>query len=177
MTQEPDFKDGQGPESEEDWVSKTQVKKEVNELKALGERLTTLTSEQLGKIEMGDRLRAAVEESRRIKPRTNAMKRHLGFIGKLMLLEDAEQIQYSIEQFSAGTTAHTAAFAKLERWRDRLINGGNNELQAYLEAYPAADIQHLRQLIRNASKAASKETPDPAPARKLFKYLREVADI
>jgi len=177
VTQEHDFEDGQGPEFEEEWVSKTQIKKEVHELKALGEKLATLTPEQLAKVDIGDRLRAAIEEMRRIKPRSNAMKRHLGFIGKLMQQEDAEQISTAIDQFSAGTSAHTAVFAKLERWRDRLISGNNSELQAYLEAYPGADIQHLRQLVRNASKEAAKEQPNPAPARKLFKYLREVADI
>ena len=177
MTQEHDFEDGQGPEFEEEWVSKTQIKQEVHELKALGEKLTTLTPDQLSKIEMGDRLRAAIEETRRIKPRSNAMKRHLGFIGKLIQQEDTDQISIAIDQFSAGTSAHTAVFAKLERWRDRLISGGNNELQSYLDAYPTADIQHLRQLIRNASKEATKEQPNPAPARKLFKYLREVAEI
>lgn len=177
MTQEHDFEDGQGPEFDEEWVSRTQIKREVNEIKALGEQLVTLTPDQLAKIEMGDRLRAAIEETRRIKPRTNAMKRHMGFIGKLIMQENADEMRNAVEQFSAGTSAHTAVFTRLERWRDRLISGGNSELQAYLEAYPNADIQHLRQLIRNASKEAGKETPNPAPAKKLFKYLRETADI
>jgi len=177
VIEENDFDNGQGSDADEEWVSKTEIKREVHALKAIGEKLNGLKPEQLDKVPMSDTLRAAIDESRRIKPRSNAMKRHLGYIGRLMQTEDAEAIQQAIDQFAAGTQAHTAAFHKLERWRDRLISGANDELQAYIEAYPEADIQHLRQLVRNAKKEAGKEQPNPGPARKLFKYLRELADI
>lgn len=163
------------PTQDEEWVSKTQIKKEMHALQALGEKLSALPSDQLKMIPMSDPLRAAIEECARIKPRSNAMKRHMNFVGRLMRGEDAEAIKHAMERFEAGSQAHTAMFSKLERWRDRLIAGDNAELQAFLEDYPAAEIQHLRQLIRNAKKEAAKEQP-PASARKLFKYLRELAE-
>jgi ribosome-associated protein len=89
--------------------------------------------------------------------------------------EDMEVIQNAIERFEAGKQAHAQIFHKLERWRDRLIQGNNSDLQAYLEEDPEADIQHLRQLLRNAQKEAKLDKP-PAASRKLFKYLRERAE-
>lgn len=174
MVNEEDFSNDSHDDDIE-WVSKTQMKREMHALQDLGEKLATLTADQLKTIPMSDVLRAAIEECGRIKPRTNAMKRHMNYVGRLMRSEDAEAIQTAVDRFDAGSQAYTAMFHKLERWRDRLIEGGNNELQAYLSENPSADIQHLRQLIRNAKKEAEKQQP-PASARKLFKYLRELAE-
>ncbi len=165
----------QDEEFDENWVSKTQIKKEMHALQALGEKLATLTKDQLASVPMSDALRAAIEECARIKPRSNAMKRHMNYVGRLMRSENAEEIQQAMDRFDAGSQAHTAMFHKLERWRDRLIQGGNDELQAYIQENPEADIQHLRQLIRNAKKEVEKQQA-PASARKLFKYLRELAE-
>jgi len=90
--------------------------------------------------------------------------------------EDAEEIQAAVDQFEAGKQAHLQIFHKLERWRERLIVGDNTDLQAYLTEDPEADIQHLRQLLRNAKKEASQGKP-PGASKKLFKYLRERADV
>lgn len=161
--------------SDEEWISKTQIKKEMLALQELGEKLSTLTAAQLKTVPMSDPLRAAIEECKRIKPRSGAMKRHMNYVGRLMRTEEPEEIKQAIDRFEAGSQAHTAMFHRLERWRDRLIAGGNEELQTYLTENPEADIQHLRQLIRNGKKEADKQQA-PAAARKLFKYLREMAE-
>ncbi|MGB0734215.1 MAG: ribosome biogenesis factor YjgA [Pontibacterium sp.] len=164
-------------QEDEEWISKTEIKRQAQRLQALGERLTKLSASQREKIPMSDALKAAIDECARIKPRSNAMKRHMNYVGKLMRSEEAiEEIQQKVEAFDTGSEAHTAAFHKLERWRDRLIDGNNAELQAFIAEFPEADIQHLRQLIRNAKKEAEK-AQSPTSARKLFKYLRELSDL
>jgi ribosome-associated protein len=45
-----------------------------------------------------------------------------------------------------------------------------------LTRYPGADRQHLRQLIAAAIKERDADKP-PASARKLFRYLRELAAL
>ncbi len=170
---EHDLFDNELPDDDQEWVSKTQVKKHMHELQALGARLLELNAEQLAKITLDERLVQAIEEARRIKS-NNAMKRHLQYIGKLMRTEDAELIEQQLGIYEAGKQAHTQLFHKLERWRDRLIHEGNEAVQAYIEEHPEADVQHLRQLVRNAQKELAQNKP-PASARKLFKYLREVA--
>ncbi len=160
---------------EEEWLSKTEVKRQMQALLELGTRLTKLNKEQLDKLNLGDSLRNAVDEFHRIKS-NGAKKRHLQYIGKIMRTEDADEIEHAIGLFEAGHQAHTQAFHKLERWRDRLISDGNPALQEYVSEYPDADIQHIRQLIRNAQKELKLNKP-PAATRKLFKYLREVAGV
>ncbi|WP_290702585.1 ribosome biogenesis factor YjgA [Amphritea sp.] len=162
-------------EFDEDFVSKSQRKRDMDKLQALGARLPELNKEQLAKVPLGDMLRQAVEEAQRLKPRSEATRRQMQYIGRLMQAEDADAIQAAIERFEAGKQAHMQIFHKLERWRDRLILGDNSDLQAYLDDDPGADIQHLRQLLRNAKKEASLDKP-PAASRKLFKYLRARAE-
>lgn len=162
-------------ELDEDFVSKSQRKRDMDKLQTLGARLPELNKEQLAKVPLSDVLRQAVEEAQRLKPRSEATRRQMQYIGKLMQAEDAEAVQAAIERFEAGKQAHMQIFHKLERWRDRLILGDNSDLQAYLNDDPDADIQHLRQLLRNAKKEASLDKP-PVASRKLFKYLRERAE-
>ena len=147
----------------------------MHALQELGARLTKLNKEQLNKLELSERLHLAIEEFHRIKS-NGAQKRHLQYIGKIIRTEDTDKIEHGLGLYEAGQQAHTQTFHKLERWRDRLINEDNNALQEYIDEHPTADVQHLRQLIRNAKKELSIQKP-PASARKLFKYLREVADV
>ena len=175
MNQNDEFENLQSNEYEEEWVSKTEVKRQMHALQELGARLTKLNKEQLDKLDLGDSLRNAIDEFHRIKS-NGAQKRHLQYIGKIMRTEDADEIEHAIGLFEAGHQAHTQAFHKLERWRDKLINEGNQALQEYVEEYPDADIQHIRQLIRNAQKELKLNKP-PATSRKLFKYLRELAGV
>ena len=54
-------------DNEEEYKSKTQVKREMEALQDLGEKLTNLSAGQRKKVPMSDTLRAALEEADRIK--------------------------------------------------------------------------------------------------------------
>lgn len=159
---------------EESFKSKTAVKKEMHELQALGKRLTELKRSQLEKVPLSEDLRKAIEESSRITQR-EATRRHLQYIGKLMRAEDTDAIQEAVDLFDASSVAFAQALHALERWRDRLIQGGNEVLSEYIEANPGAEIQHLRQLVRNAKKDVQNEKNTGA-SRKLFRYLKTIDD-
>lgn len=154
------------------YVSKSELKRDMDELKAMGARLMDMKPAMLDKLPLNERLREALDESKRIKS-NNARKRHLGFIGKLMRDQELEPIQKFLDSLDSTSEEYNRRFHQLERWRDRLINEGHEVLTEYLDKYPDADHQHIRQLVRNAQKEATKEKP-PAASRKLFKYLREV---
>ncbi|MGH1461067.1 MAG: ribosome biogenesis factor YjgA [Neptuniibacter sp.] len=175
MTQENKFKNNLNNDQDDECLSKTEVKRQMHALQELGLRLTKLNKDQLDKLQLSDSLRTAVDDYHRIKS-NSAKKRHLQYIGKVIRNQDPEEIEHGIGLFEAGHQAHTQVFHKLERWRDRLINEGNSALQEYVTEYPESDIQHIRQLVRNAQKELKLEKP-PAAARKLFKYLREIADV
>jgi ribosome-associated protein len=156
---------------DEEYKSKTQIKREAEALQKLGAKLLTQKKQVLAKLELSDELRAALKESARIK-QNEAKRRHLQYIGKLMRDADVEQIQQAIDRQAAGTQAYAQHFHKLERWRDQLLQD-DNHIQAFTTEYPAADRQHLRQMLRNARKEAEQNKP-PASARKLFKYIRDL---
>jgi ribosome-associated protein len=154
--------------------SKTQIKREMEALQDLGKKLMEQKPDILKKMPLSDELLRAIKESHRIK-QNEAKRRHLQYIGKLMRDVDAEAIQLVIDQHEAGTRAYVQYFHQLETWRDRLIQENPTPLEAFIQVYPDADRQHLRQLIRNAQREAQQEKP-PAASRKLFKYIRELAD-
>lgn len=158
---------------EEELKSKTQIKREMHALQELGSKLLQQKTEVLDKLDLNAEMRAAIEEMKRIKSH-EARRRHLQYIGKLMRDVDVEQVQEMIDRQEAGTQAHARHFHQLELWRDKLI-ASDDHLEGFVETYPEADRQHLRQLLRNARKEAEQNKP-PATARKLFKYIRELAE-
>lgn len=169
------FKDDLDNDNAEDEIkSKSQIKREMEEFQQLGKKLLTLKPEVLEKMVLSDRLRHAIDESKRIT-KNEAKRRHLQFIGKLMRDVDLDHVREIIERQEAGSRAHAQHFHQLESWRDRLIEN-DNAIDEFIENYPNADRQHLRQLARNANKEAKQNKP-PASARKLFKYIREMDEF
>ncbi|WP_137818171.1 MULTISPECIES: ribosome biogenesis factor YjgA [unclassified Pseudomonas] len=152
--------------------SKTQVKRELHALVDLGERLTTLKPDLIARLPLTDALRRALAEAPKHTANI-ARKRHIQFIGKLMRDQNIDEILVLLDQLDASTRQYNERFHGLERWRDRLINGGDDVLEAFVGDYPQADRQHLRQLIRQAQHETAHNKP-PAATRKIFKYIREL---
>ncbi len=165
MDREPDKQDQERP-------SKSQIKREMEHLQALGQQLIKLNPEALEAIAIHDDLRAAIAEHRRLKSR-EALRRHLQYIGRLMRGENAAAIEKALEAAQSGSVEDKRRLHLTEQWRDRLLEQGDEALADFLGEYPDADRQHLRQLIRTAAQELARGKP-PAAARKLFKYLREV---
>ncbi|WP_028240270.1 ribosome biogenesis factor YjgA [Stutzerimonas azotifigens] len=155
-----------------DEKSKSQVKRELHALQDLGERLTTLKPDLLERLPLTDALRKALEDAPKHKANV-ARKRHRQYIGRLMRDQDVDAILALVDQLDASTRQYNERFHALERWRDRLIGGGDNDLEAFVGEYPEADRQHLRALVRQAQQEAAREKP-PAASRKIFKYIREL---
>ncbi|WP_302328875.1 ribosome biogenesis factor YjgA [Pseudomonas triclosanedens] len=155
--------------------SKSQVKRELHALQDLGERLTTLKPELLDRMPLTDPLRRALAEAPKHKANA-ARKRHIQYIGKLMRDQEVDAILALLEQLDSSTRQYNERFHALERWRDRLIDGGDDALAAFFGEYPDSDRQHLLQLIRHAQHEAAHNKP-PAAARKIFKYIRELDEL
>lgn len=155
--------------------SKTQVKREMHALQDLGERLTALKPDMLDRLPLTEPLRRALDEAPKHKAHA-AAKRHRQFIGKLMRDQDLEAIVTLLDQLDSSTRQYNERFHALERWRDRLIEGGDEALSTFFAEYPDSDRQHLLQLIRHAQHEAAHNKP-PAAARKIFKYIRELDEL
>lgn len=152
--------------------SKTQIKRELLALVELGERLTTLKADTLARLPLTDALRKALAEASKHTAHI-ARKRHMSFVGKLMRDQDIEAITSVIDQLDSSTREYNERFHGLERWRDRLVDGNDEDLERFVNEYPDTDRQHLRSLIRHAQHEKARNKP-PAAARKVFKYIRDL---
>ena len=164
--------DWQDEEQEEIiWVSKSEIKRDAEALKKLGEKLVDLTKAKLDKIPLEDALLEAVNLAQRLQK--EARRRQLQYIGKLLRGMDVEPIQAALEKLENKHQQQQAMLHKLELLRDALVAKGDDALTDFLMDYPQADRQHLRNLIRTASK--EKEQNKPAKAyREIFQYLKEI---
>ena len=159
------------PDEVYDGPSKSQIKREVEALQALGEELVKLPDAQFKRIELPDNLRAAVADCRKIT-QNGALRRQKQYIGKLMRSIDPEPIQTQLDVFNGVSVAENAKLHQAEKWRDKLI-ADNEALTLFLNSYPDTDATHLRQLIRNARDEAARSKP-PKAFREIFRVIREV---
>ncbi|QSP94535.1 DUF615 domain-containing protein [Marinobacter salinisoli] len=162
-------------EEDELGKSKSQLKREMHALQDLGKRMLELSKEQLETLPISESLKSAVEQSHRIR-QNEARRRHLQYIGKIIRREDdPESLKRAIDAFDAGSEEHTRRHHLAERWRDRMIAEGDSVVGEFFNYCPTSDLQHLRNLARNARKDVEKEK-NTGQAKKLFRYLRECID-
>jgi ribosome-associated protein len=138
-----------------DEPSRTELKRESDELQKLGESLLTLRADLMAKVDLPEKLVEAVAEAKRI---TNfeGKRRQMQFIGKLMrkLDDDAvEGVRAALLEQSQGSAQETLQLHLAEQWRDRLIQD-DDACGEWLKSFPDTDSQQLRALIRQARKDA-----------------------
>ncbi len=153
-------------------VSKSQRKREAQELKSLAGQLIGLSKARLTQVPLEEAVRGAVEEARQIRSHV-ARKRQLQFIAKLLRRTDATEIFESVEAFNTEARQLTARQHRSEAWRDFLLESGDVALGQLLEKRHDADAQSIRQLLRNAHREAQLGKP-PASLRALFRLLRDL---
>ncbi|MEH0667167.1 ribosome-associated protein [Vibrio scophthalmi] len=160
------------PEEEIIWVSKSELKRDMEELQKLGEELVNLKPSVLEKFPLSEDLADAIRDAQRFK--NEARRRQLQFIGKLMRHEDPEPIQAALDKVRNKHSQTTALLHKLEQLRDRVVEEGDSAIEEVLTLYPDADRQRLRQLARQANK--EKQANKPAKAyREIFQILKALS--
>jgi ribosome-associated protein len=150
--------------------SKTRKKHEANALQALGTELTQLSEEQLHRIPLPQNLLDAILAAQKIHHR-GGRKRQLQYIGKLMRDIDPQPVKQAIQHMQLQHKRDITQFHQLETWRDQLLQNSSTVMDELLTRFPDLDVQHVRQLVRNAHKESSGQKP-PKSARALFKYLQ-----
>lgn len=153
--------------------SKSQIKRDMLALRALGERLTGLTLQQLESIPLDDNLRQAIVAAKKITSH-GAKRRQLQYIGRLMRALDAAPIEQALANLHKQDQQSNAHFHRLERYRDELIAQGDAAIPAILTVFPTASRQILRQFIRKAHREKVENKTDAA--RQLFRYLRDLTN-
>ncbi|MCZ6803323.1 MAG: DUF615 domain-containing protein [Proteobacteria bacterium] len=151
--------------------SKSQIKRELHELQALGKQLIELPDKQLINIPISDKLRGAINEVKSMKH--GALSRQLKYVGNLMPSEDVASIRLALDKLQQLHKDEVNEFHELEQWRDRLLQGDQVLLDELVSQFDNFERQHVNQLIRNAKKEQERNKP-PKSARLLFKYLTEM---
>jgi ribosome-associated protein len=150
-------------------VSKTQRKKEMHELQALGVALVELPESQLAVMQIAEELRQAVLEAKRITAH-EGKRRQLQYIGRLMRDVDPVPLRAQLDALTGHSAQEAARHRRLEALREKLL-GNDEALTAYVAQHAGADLQVLRTLIRNARREQKEGRPLRA-FRELFRALK-----
>jgi ribosome-associated protein len=151
--------------------SKTKQKEAMHELRDLGAELVELSVGQLKKINLPENIYEAVRECQKITAH-GARRRQIQYLGKLMRGVDDEPIRAGLALLRGESSAETARLHRLERTRQRLLED-ETTLATIAATWPGADLQHLRQLRRNALKEQEGNKP-PKNFRAIFQVLQEL---
>jgi ribosome-associated protein len=157
--------------------SRTQQRQGALEVRGLAEQLVALAPAQLAKLPIPEELLQHIHDTQKITSHI-AHKRQLQFLAKQMRREDdqtLEAIRDALDEGGEAAKREAAALHRTEQWRERLLSEGDGALGELLDAYPHADRQHLRQLIRSAGEERLKNKP-PHAFRELFRELRPLLE-
>lgn len=160
-------------EQEDEWVSKTQMKKQMNDLQALGMELTKLSSDTLKKIGLDEELFEAIATYKKITS-NSALKRQAQFIGRLMRDTDPAPIEAYLAKLRGDNAAHNAFLQRVEQARTRLL-ADDGAITQFMADFPQADAGKLRTLIRNTKKEQEQNKP-PKNFRALFQEIKAVME-
>ena len=160
-------------EQEDEWVSKTQMKKQMNDLQALGMELTKLSSDTLKKIGLDEELFEAIATYKKITS-NSALKRQAQFIGRLMRDTDPAPIEAYLAKLRGDNAAHNAFLQRVEQARTRLL-ANDGAITQFMADFPQADAGKLRTLIRNTKKEQEQNKP-PKNFRALFQEIKAVME-
>lgn len=136
-------------------TSKTDLKRESDELQKLGEQLLTLRSGLFARLDLPEKLVEALGEMKRI---TNfeGRRRQSQYVGKLMRGLEEDQlraIREALDEQHKGSARDAMALHEAEKWRDDLI-ANDEAVQRWIAQRPGTDTQQLRALVRQARKEA-----------------------
>ena len=156
-------------------VSKTQLKRESHAIQDLGKRLVALPTEQLARIPLDEQVLDAIALAKRIQNKRSALKRHYQFLGKLLRARDTDPILDALAEFDNASQHSIQLHHRAERWRDRIIEQGNDAIDALLAEIGQADRQKLRQLWRNHHNART-DAKRSQHSRLIYKEIKQSLD-
>jgi ribosome-associated protein len=158
-------------DDEIEYVSKSQMKREMNALQDLGVELIALSKGQLKKLDLPETLLTAILDAQRINS-NSAIKRQRQYIGRLMREVDPAPIRAYLDALKGDNDQQTAWLHMIERTREQLLTD-DKVLARFIDEHPDVDIQTLRQQVRNARTERAGNKP-PKHFRALFQLLKDV---
>ncbi|QNX87049.1 ribosome biogenesis factor YjgA [Acinetobacter seifertii] len=153
-------------------ASKTEQKKAVQRMAALGEQLAQLSIKQIQKLPVDERLIDALLEVQNISS-FEARRRQFQRIGKLLRNEDETVIlSYLTPQQGAKKQA------QLMRWVDRMIEQGDPAINEFSKIYNASERHTLRQHVLRINRDKTQQVAEAdleASKKKFINYVQQIA--
>lgn len=162
--------------------SKTDRKRQSEELQTLGEELLTLRANLLEGLQLPQTLLDALAEAARIRD-FEGRRRQMQYVGKLMRRLDDDEvaaIRAALQVQKSGHAADVAQLHQTEQWRDRLLDEATHEqaLTEWMQQHPQTDAQQLRALIRQARKERQALPPaEPGQGQRQGKAYRSLFQL
>jgi ribosome-associated protein len=145
----------------------------MRDIAALAHALIKLVPAQLANVPLSEELAQAVVDCQRFTK--NARARQLRRIGALLRMSELAPIEAAMHEIETGRGVRSRREQTYEHWRARLLEGGDAAMTAFVAAHPGADVQALRQHVRNATKAP--ESPrGKGAARELLRAIRALGE-
>lgn len=161
-------------ELEEREISKTERKKQMDDLQDLGVELIKLSKEKLAKLDLPQNIFEAIKEAQRLTA-NGAIRRQHQYIGKLMRNGiDYDDMRKKLEYLNGDSLIATKILHLSEKWRDKLLDN-DNALQDFMKEYTGFDIGELRALIRMVRK--ERELQQNKNFTKLFRVVKTIIEV
>ena len=105
----------------------------------------------------------------------NAKRRQIMYLSRLLNSIDLPMLRKEMANIKNGKNADNKRFHELELFRDRLLSGSADVVEAVVTRFPQTDAKELvklqTQALREQPLAAK-----TAAARMLFRYLRKISE-
>ncbi len=161
-----------------EWVSKSEVKRDLKDNQSLIEDLVELDNKKIKRLPVSDYFEGHLLDLKGMKA-SGARKRQMQFCAKILRDEDIDAISDQLDAFTMEDKKSIAKLHLLETYRDQLIEGDNALMTQLIDEHPSVDVQSFRQALRNAQKEAKKnESLEDSKKQKkaykaLYQYLKE----
>jgi ribosome-associated protein len=153
--------------------TKTELKRQAHAVQDLADRLVDAPAELVAGLGLPDKLADAVELARRIRG-GGALVRQRQFVAKLLRGLDLAPIRNALDARDDVARLEAARFRRAERWRDRLVQGGADELAEFVAEFPAGR-EALPGLVA-AAVAERRAGRSAVAARALFRRIRDLLE-
>jgi len=155
----------------DNFVSKTELKREAKNVHEFGNILASLTELQIAQIDLPENILDAIKDLKNIK-KGSAKKRQSLYLAKLLREIDLSKAQDFVNQIKFESQTEIRRIHEAEYWRDKLISDVSN-LTNIIEKAQNVDIQRLRSLVINSQKEI-KNQKSKKNQKELFIYLKEI---
>ena len=156
---------------EDDFISKTQRKRQMTELQVLGAALVKLSKEQLERLDLPETLLEAVLECKRFN-KHEAIRRQMQYIGRIMRDLDAAPIAEQLASLQAPSKKQTALFHLAEKWRTDML-ADPHAVERFAREFPGANIVRLGKLVE-ATHAEKRANKAPKHFRELYHAINTI---